>query len=143
MNTEHARDHRRHALHTACIVRSSRDGRLLGDHTVDVSYSGLSVGAVDAPAVEGAWPGERVELSLQIPGSSMWIQGGGRIERVMRGRRAGDRGPALGIRVDRMDGLSRVLLTSVARHYPEATGSRSGQRDYAEAVLRIDRELTG
>lgn len=142
MNTEHARDHRRHALETACIVRSLRDGRLLGDHTVDVSYSGIGVGALDASS-PCTGTGERVALSLQIPGSSMWIQGEGRIERVMQGRRAGDRGPALGIRVDRMDGLSRVLLTSVARQYPEAARARGGQRDYAEAVLRIDRELGG
>ena len=78
MRTEHARDHRRHALAASCIVRSSIDGRLLGDRTLDVSYSGMCVAAVGSGRA-----GERVEVSLQIPGSHLWIKGHGRIEQLL------------------------------------------------------------
>jgi hypothetical protein len=135
MSTEHARDHRRHALHASCIVRSTRDGRLLGDRTLDVSYSGMRVGALGAARV-----GERVEVSLEVPGSRVWIRAGGRIERVIEGRRAGDGGRSLGVRVDRMDGFSRVLLTSIARQFPEVARGRGASRNYAEAVARIASE---
>jgi hypothetical protein len=135
MRTEHARDHRRHALLASCIVRASSDGRLLGDRTLDVSYSGIRVSALDHARV-----GERVDVSLEVPGSRVWIRAQGRIERVVEGRRAGDGGRSLGVRVDRMDGFSRVLLTSIARQFPEVSSSRGASRGYAEAVARIDGE---
>ena len=135
MSTEHARDHRRHALLASCIVRASGDGRLLGDRTLDVSYSGIRVAALDRVRV-----GERVEVSLEVPGSRVWIRAGGRVERVIEGRRAGDGGRSLGVRVDRMDGFSRILLTTIARQFPEVARGRGTARNYAEAVARIGSE---
>lgn len=137
MSTEHARDHRRHALQASCIVRSSRDGRLLGDRTLDVSYSGIRVSALGEARV-----GERVDVSLEVPGSRVWIRAQGRVERVLEGRRKGEGGRSLGVRVDRMDGFSRVLLTSIARQFPEVARGRGASRDYAEAVLRIATEVS-
>ncbi len=137
MSTEHARDHRRHALLASCIVRSSRDGRLLGDRTLDVSYSGIRVTALDQARV-----GERVDVSLELPGSRVWIRAGGRIERVLAGRRAGEGGPSLGVRIDRMDGFSRILLTSIARQLPEVARGRGASRNYAEVVARIGTEVS-
>jgi hypothetical protein len=40
-----------------------------------------------------------------------------------------------------MDGMSRVLLTSIASQMPLVPAARSGRRDYAEAVARIAREV--
>jgi hypothetical protein len=127
-----ARQHRRHAVEAHCIARSERDGRLLADRTLDVSYSGLRLAALGPAAL-----GERIRISLELPGTKVWIDGAGRVERVIEGRRAEDRGAAIGVRVDRLDGMRRLLLAQVARHYPEVARSRGRQRDYAETVARI------
>ncbi len=132
MSTQHARSHRRHLVHARCIVRSSRDGRLLGDRTLDVSYSGVCLAAL-GPALLG----ERVEISLELPGTSVWVEGRGRVERLIAGRRSEDHGPAIGVRVDRMDGMRRLLMTSVASRYPEVARARGATRDYASTVARI------
>lgn len=91
-------------------------------------------------ATDGARVGERVEVSFQIPSTKLWIRAGGRIERIERGLRDGDEGPALGLVLDRMHGLDRLLLATIARGLPEARGERGHRRDYASAVARIATE---
>jgi hypothetical protein len=130
-----ARGASRHLFSASCIARSARDGRLLSDHTLDASYSGVGLAACGQAVV-----GERVELSIELPGSRVWVRGSGRIERVIAGRRAGDAGPAFGVRVDRMDGLSRILLSTVARSFPRVRGDRGAARDYAERIAQIARD---
>lgn len=88
-------------------------------------------------AVGAARVGERVDLSFEIPGSRVWIAAHGRIERVLSGRREGEEGPALGVRIDRMNGFDRLMLATIARGLPEVAATRGGRRDYAEAVARI------
>ena len=115
-------------------MRSAEDGRLLGDRTLDVSYSGARVAALTSARV-----GERVQLAVAIPGTSIWVEGSGRVERVLAGRRHGDGGAALGVRIDRMDGMRRLLLAQVVGRYPIAARGRGPRRDYAETIARIAR----
>jgi hypothetical protein len=136
MSTVESRAHRRHVLRAPCIVRSKSDGRLVGDFTEDVSYSGVRI----RTTTEAVRLGERVDVALQIPGSSLWLHGAGKVERAIPGRRAGETGPSIGVRLDRMDGLTRVLLTSIASQMPLVASSRGGRRDYAETVARIGRD---
>lgn len=126
------RQHRRHLIHTECEVRSATDGRLLADRTLDVSWSGLRVLALDEARLD-----EPVRVSIRIPRSGTWIAADGRIERVLRGRREGEEGPALGVSLRRMDGMMRLLLASIVRRCPEATCARGTERDYARTVARI------
>lgn len=132
MSTDLSRQHRRHTFRASCIARSLEDGRLVGDRTCDVSYSGMQLARVGEVRV-----GERVEVSFEVPGSRLWMSARGRVERVLEGRREGDEGPALGVRIDRMNGFDRLMLATIARGLPEIAGSRGGRRDYAEAVARI------
>lgn len=108
---------------------------MVGDEALDFSYSGVRIRAT----TDAVRLGERVEISLQIPGSKVWVRAGGKVQRAIPGRRAGDCGPSLGVRLDRMDGLSRVFLTSIASQMPLVASTRGGKRDYAEAVARIGR----
>ncbi|MDQ3035535.1 MAG: PilZ domain-containing protein [Myxococcota bacterium] len=135
MSIDASRSHRRHLVQAECIVRSAEDGRLLADRTLDLSYSGARVAALGDARV-----GERVQMSLAIPGTSVWIDAGGRVERVLPGRRYGETGAALGVRIDRMDGMRRLLLAQVVRSYPEVARGRGPRRDYAETVARIGRD---
>lgn len=132
MPTDQSRQHRRHALHTSCIARSLEDGRLVGDTMLDVSYAGMRIAKVGRARV-----GEKVGLSLQLPGSRVWIEARGRIERVLEGRREGDPEPAIGVRIDAMNGMDRLMLATIARGCPEIRGTRGGRRDYAEMIARI------
>lgn len=135
MSTDLSRQHRRHTFRASCIARSATDGRLLGDRTLDVSYSGMRIALIDQARV-----GERVELSFEVPATKLWIRASGRVERIERGLRDGDEGAALGVRIDRMHGFDRLLLATIARGLPEARGERGQRRDYARVVARIDGE---
>lgn len=126
------RQHRRHRVITDCVLRSADDDRLLADETLDLSWSGLRVGALSEAAV-----GERVRICVRIPGSTTWLDAHGQVTRVCSGRRAGEPGPTLGVRMGTMDGMHRLLLATVLRHYPEAAEDRGAGRDYARAVQRI------
>ena len=134
--TSQARGHRRHAFRTACIVTSRLDGRVVGERSEDVSYSGLRV----STTTDAVRLGEQVDVSLQIPGSQLWLSARGRIVRAMPGRREGDAGPSVGVRLDQMDGMSRALLTSIVSTRPLVEATRGGRRDYAEQIARICRE---
>jgi hypothetical protein len=87
--------------------------------------------------VEPTVPGELVDVSVRLPDSQLWLTGEGYVSRVVRGLRREDEGPGLGLRIARMDGMSRVLLGTVVRAYPKAAAHRGGTRDYARLVRRI------
>jgi hypothetical protein len=119
-------------VRTDCVVIRARDKRLVGDRTVDVSWSGLQIAGVGE-----ATAGEPVHLALRMPDSNLWVEAEGWVTRVVPGRRESDAGRAYGVRISRMDGMSRVLLGSVIRNYPAARPTRGEGRDYAREVARI------
>ena len=138
MSTATRRQHRRYRVRAECVLRSCRDDRLISDQALDVSWSGLRVSALQETRI-----GERVKVSLRIPGSITWLDADGEITRVSPGRRVADGGSTLGVRLHKMDGMLRLLLTTVARGYPAVAPQRGGTRDYARAVLRIAGETRG
>lgn len=132
MSTATRREHRRYRLRAECVIRSCRDDRLISDQTLDVSWSGIRVSALQEARL-----GERVKVSVRVPGSITWLDADGEVTRLCVGRRFADGGATLGVRLRRMDGMLRLLLTTVARAYPMVAPQRGGSRDYARAVLRI------
>jgi len=132
--SQSVREHARHSLETECVLRAP-DGRLLGDRVLDVSWSGARI-----EALADARVGERATLSLRVPGSQVWLDAEAEITRVVRGRRLGDAGVAYGLRLRRMDGMSRVLLGQIARGRPEVSSARGERRDYARTIARIHAE---
>lgn len=122
----------RRAVGTKCQVVAEQGFRLLGDRTFDVSEHGLLL-ASEADV----WVGERVFVALETPQGVSWIDGEARIVRVVRGRRGGDRGPAIGLRFSRMDTLDQVILSASLRGLPPPLPARHLRRDYAGAVQVI------
>ncbi len=135
MTTALRRQHRRHAFRAVCVASSLVDGRIVGDRTLDVSYAGMKIAAVDRARV-----GEKLELAFEIPGSRLWMTASGRIERVLAGRREGDEGPALGVRIEKMNGFDRLMLATILSGVPEIPSTRGGHRDYATTIARIASE---
>jgi hypothetical protein len=112
----------------------TEDGeRLLGDRTLDLSWNGARVASREPARV-----GERVRVRLQIPRSDIWIDADGYVARVLPARRADDGVPSIAVRINRMDGMMRLLLASGIRNRPSPPATRrGGVRDYAQSVRRI------
>ena len=113
-------------------MRSSEDGRVLGDQTLDVSWSGIRARSLTETRI-----GEAVSVSLRLPGSTKWIEAEGAITRVCSGRRPEEQGRSVGVRLHKMDGMLRLLLATVSRSFPPSRAARGESRDYARAVQRI------
>ncbi len=127
------RQHSRHDVRTPCVVTTQDNLTLLGDETMDLSWDGARI-RCHVPARLG----DRVRVRLQIPKSTVWVDAEGYVARVSPGRRRGDDPPSLGLKLDKMDGMMRLLLATTIRHRPSPEPSHRGpRRDYAEAVRRI------
>ncbi|MBX3271414.1 MAG: PilZ domain-containing protein [Sandaracinaceae bacterium] len=127
---ERARRHRRHRMKSECEVW--RGDALVGDRVLDVSPTGLRVRALDRPVAIG----DRVELSLRVPGTETWVELTGEVVRRIEGRRAGDDGRSFAVALRGAPSLVRRLLASVAGWYPEASGGRGRWRDPDAAAAR-------
>lgn len=122
----------RRSLIIDCQVVSERDFRLLGSRTWDLSPDGLLLQAADFAEV-----GEPVIFSVRIPGSREWLDGHGRVARVVRGLRDTDLGPGLGIAFTDVDGMSRARLQAALRRVPPAAPARRVRKDYAATISDI------
>jgi hypothetical protein len=106
---------------------------LLGDETLDLSWDGARI-RCHVPARIG----DRVRVRFQIPKSTVWVDAEGYVARVMPGRRRGEDPPSLGLKIDKMNGMMRLLLATTIKSRPAPAPSHRGpKRDYAETVRRI------
>ena len=130
----HAQDRAalRRQLVIDCQVVSERDFRLLGSQTADLSPDGLLLAAHDFADV-----GEPVLFSVRIPGSREWLDGHGRVARIVRGLRDTDRGSGLGIEFTDVDGMARARLAGALRLVPPSAPARRVRKDYAATVSDI------
>ena len=97
-----------------------------------MSYSGVRVRALRHARI-----GERVLVSLRLPGTRLWVDAEGEVTRRSAGRRLGDGGPSLGITLCKMHGLDRIVMASYAKQQPRVRGRRGARRDYARQIARI------
>lgn len=86
-----------------CQAVREDDFVLLGDRSVDLSLEGMLL-PLRLPAV----PGDSLVVSFRIPG--MWIDCEATVARVVRGRRPGDEGQAVGVRFSSMAPVARAAL---------------------------------
>jgi hypothetical protein len=127
------RQYPRHGVRTPCVVMTEDNLTLLGDETMDLSWDGARI-RCHVPAKVG----DKIRIRLQLPKSAVWVDAEGYVARVMPGRRRGEDPASLGLKLNKMDGMMRVLLASTIRGRPEPEATRRGpRRDYAEAVQRI------
>lgn len=118
-----------------CVAVSRSDGRLVGDRLSDVSWDGAFLeGGGDARL------GETVRLRLQLPDSRVWMDAEATVTRISHGRRGPHDRAGVGVSLSHMDGMSRILLATVAKAFPVNTGSGPRQHDYATMVQTIGAE---
>ena len=127
------RQHPRYEVQTGCLVFTEDGERLLGERSLDLSYNGARV-----KACEPAKLGEKVRVRIQVPRSDIWIDAKGYVARVLPARRSGDGAPSIGVELNRMDGMMRILLQRSVRRSPRPRPTQRGAaRDYVEVVRRI------
>ena len=127
----------RRGVRLPCEVVATTGFRLLGRELLDVSEHGIRV------ATRGSYAriGEEVVIAFRPPGSRHFVDGLGRITRVERARRRGDRDPAIGIEWTSIDALDREFLSARVEGLPPPVPRRPRRADYARAVLRWSADL--
>ncbi len=125
----------RRALRLGCRVRR-RDGRLVGDRTVDLSPQGLLL--VSDEELE---PGTELAVSFQAAEPVLWFDAKATVRRVVQGRRPGDGGRAIGLHFESLPAVSRLILRGHLRRSPPTAPQRDVPHelcphriDYAAAV---------
>jgi len=131
----------RRTVRLGCRVRR-RDGRLVGDRTVDLSPQGMLV-LSDERLDNGA----ELVVSFQATELSLWFDTRATLRRVVEGRRPGDGGRAFGLHFDSLPAVSRLILRGHLRKVPQVAPQRElpvdlrpRGFDYADAVRRIMQE---
>ena len=127
----HQRTAMRHAIQIDCQVVRERDFQLVGARTLDLSTDGMLVSSeVDVQTGEG------LIVSFQATPFGIYFDTDATVARVIEGRRPGDRGRCVGIRL-RLDAIARHILRGGLRKVPPPVPRRAQRLDYAETVKRI------
>lgn len=122
----------RRAVSLACQVVRERDFQVVADRAIDLSPDGIRV-ATDADLQ----PGEGVIVSFQATRLGLWFDTQATVCRVERGRRLGDREPAVGLRFDSLDRVKRFILRGHLRRVPPPVPRRTQRIDWARTVEKF------
>jgi len=122
----------RHALRIPCQVVRESDFRLVGERTLDVSSEGLLIRSDADVAI-----GDSVLVAFQATPLGLWFESEAKVTRIVRGRRPGDQGRALGLRFTDMNAISRLILRGHLRRVPPPVPKRARRIDYAATIHRI------
>ena len=82
----------RRYVRVPCQIVREHDFKLVGDLALDLSTTGMLVGARGRVLT-----GEEVIIALKLPRSNAWFDAQGVVARVLHGRRPGDLGLSFGI----------------------------------------------
>jgi hypothetical protein len=122
----------RRAVFVECQVVREDKFKLLGDRAIDLSTDGMLV-LSSAHVLKG----QEVLVSLRVPGTGRWLDVAATVARVVRGRRHGDRGRALGLRFEPLDTASSRMLRWALRRVPPTLPVRPPRIDYAATASLI------
>jgi hypothetical protein len=122
----------RHALRIPCQVVREDDFQLVGERTIDVSSEGMLVRSDADVAI-----GDHVIVAFQATPLGLWFESEAKVTRIVRGRRPGDNGRALGLRFTDMAAISRLILRGHLRRVPPPVPRRARRIDYAATVHKI------
>jgi hypothetical protein len=122
----------RRAVAFECQVVRERGFELLGQRGIDLSPDGMLV-----PTTAAAVVGEELLVTLQVPGTTRWIDTLATVARVVRGNRRGDGGRALGLLFDPLGADDNRLLRWALRRHPPTFPARAMRVDYVATVAFI------
>lgn len=115
-----------------CQVVREKDFTLVADSAVDLSPDGMLV-LTDRQLD----PGENVFVTFRATSLGLWFDTEAKVARVVRGRRHGDRGRAVGLAFSTLDRVKRLILRGHLRRVPPPVPRRTQRIDWAATVRRI------
>jgi hypothetical protein len=123
----------RRSIRLGCRVRG-KNGRLVGDRTVDLSPQGMLVLSDDRLD-----DGEEVLVSFRGTEFGLWFDTAATLTRLVQGRRPTDRGRAIGLHFTSLPAVARLILRGHLRKVPLVVPQREPPPerrpyDYAEAI---------
>jgi hypothetical protein len=122
----------RRAMLLSCQIVRERDFRLVAETALDVSPDGMLISTeIDLE------PGENVFVSFRATELGLWFDSEARVARVIRGRRPGDKGRAVGINFSTMSRVKRFILRNHLRKVPPPVPKRMQRIDWAATVKEI------
>ena len=123
----------RHSVNIPAEIVRLQDFRLLADSIENLSEGGLLAG----PSLQAS-PGDKLLVSFRVPRTHVWVDLDAVVARVIRGRRANDRGPRLGVQFESTTEKQLQWLQYALSHAPPAPpSSRSSRRNPAQAVREL------
>ena len=124
----------RRAVGVSCQVVRERDFRLVSDQGLDLSPDGMLV-ATDAELEVG----ESIILSFTATHLGLWFDTEASVARIVKGRRDGDRGTAVGHSFSTLDRVKRLILRGPLRRVPPPVPRRTQRIDWSATVRRSAR----
>jgi hypothetical protein len=123
----------RRAVSVPCQIVRERDFRLVSDTTLDVSPDGMLVATT-----MDLEPGEPLLVSFQATELGLWFDGEARVARMVRGRRPGDKGKAVGLTFSSLSRVQRFILRGELRRVPPPVPRRPQRIDWTATVRSIE-----
>jgi hypothetical protein len=124
----------RRALELPCQVVRERDFRLVAERTIDLSPGGMLVASdLDLD------PGDDLIVSFQATSLGLWFDTEAKVARIIRGRRAEDRGRGAAIRFSSLDRVKRLILRGHLRRVPPPLPRRLQRIDWSATVRSVGR----
>jgi hypothetical protein len=132
----HRNDRRevRRAVGLTCQVVRERDFRLVADQAIDLSPDGMLVSSEHDMAV-----GESLIVSFKATQLGLWFDTEASVARIIKGRRPGDRGPAIGLTFSTLDRVKRLILRGHLRRVPPPLPRRTQRIDWTATVRSLTR----
>lgn len=115
-----------------CQIVRERDFRLVAETALDLSPDGMLIRTeIDLE------PGENVFVSFRATELGIWFDSEARVARIVRGRRPGDKGRAIGIHFSTMSRVKRFILRNHLRKVPPPIPKRTQRIDWSATVMEI------
>jgi len=124
----------RRALGITCQVVRERDFRLVAERALDVSPDGMLVQTAHDLEV-----GESLIVSFKATQLGLWFDTEANVARVVKGRRDGDRGAAIGLSFSTLDRVKRLILRGNLRRVPPPLPRRTQRIDWSATVRSFTR----
>jgi hypothetical protein len=122
----------RKALPLGCQVVRERDFRIVATQALDLSPDGMLVRTEHY--IE---PGENMFVCFKATNLGLWFDSEATVARVVQGRRAEDRGVAVGLSFSTLDRVKRLILRGHLRRVPPPLPRRAQRIDWTATVRSL------
>jgi hypothetical protein len=122
----------RRAVGFTCTVVRGLDFKIVAHQAHDVSPDGLLVSTEQELEV-----GENMIVSFRATQLGLWFDTEARVARMIRGRRPGDRGPAVGLCFTTLDRVKRLILRGHLRRVPPPLPRRAQRIDWTATIRSL------